>query len=284
MTIDTWKAVVEPKVQGSWNLHTLLPHGMDFFICLASISGIVGTGGQANYAAANTYMDGLVRYRLSLGEKASTLDLGWMLSQGVVSESEFLTTRIASSGHLIPITQDEFHALLDFYCNPTLDQRSAGSQHADLCQAVIGLQVPAVLAEKGLPEPTWMQRPTFRHLRQVGLRDSSTSLIKQAIDYTTLLHEAASFGDAAHIVTDGIVRKVSRALSISPEDIDTTKPLHVYGVDSLLAVELRSFFAKELNADVPIFDITGGSSFETVGMIVAKKSQFCPASLKISEH
>ncbi len=60
-------------------------------------------------------------------------------------------------------------------------------------------------------------------------------------------------------------------------------PLHAYGVDSLLAVELRNFFAKELNDAVAIFDIMGGSSFEALGMTVAKKSLFCPASWRTIE-
>ncbi len=61
------------------------------------------------------------------------------------------------------------------------------------------------------------------------------------------------------------------------------KALEAYGVDSLLVVELRNYFAKEFHADVPVFDITGGSSFETVGLTVAKKSQYCPASLQVVE-
>lgn len=73
---------------------------------------------------------------------------------------------------------------------------------------------------------------------------------------------------------EGLVRKVSKALSIPPEDIDANKPLHAYGVDSLLAVELRNWFAKELNADVAIFDIMAGSSFAGVGVFVAGKSGF----------
>ena len=48
--------------------------------------------------------------------------------------------------------------------------------------------------------------------------------------------------------------------------MDMSKPLHAYGVDSLLTVELRNYFAKELNADVAIFDITDGSSFEAVSL------------------
>ena len=65
---------------------------------------------------------------------------------------------------------------------------------------------------------------------------------------------------------------MSKALSIPPEDIDTSKPLHAYGVDSLLAVELRNYFAKEMEADLAIFDIMDGSNFKAVSMTVARKS------------
>ena len=59
---------------------------------------------------------------------------------------------------------------------------------------------------------------------------------------------------------------------MSRDDIDISKPLHAYGVDSLLAVELRNYFAKELSADVAIFDLMGGPSIGAVTLTVAKKS------------
>ena len=97
-------------------------------------------------------MDALVRYRIMQGEKATSLDLGWMESEGVVSESASLSASISGAGHMIPITQADFHALLDYYCDPALDLGSA-----DSCQAIIGPEVPAVMFEKGLKEPSWMQ-------------------------------------------------------------------------------------------------------------------------------
>ena len=100
------------------------------------------------------------------------------------------------------------------------------------------------------------------------------------MDYAALLSKAASTEQAIRVVTDGILQKLSRALSIAPENMDVTKPLHVYGVDSLLAIELRNFFAKEFGADVAVFDITGGSSFEAVSSVVVQKSRFCPNNWK----
>lgn len=55
MGYESWKVAVECKTLGSWNLHTLLPEAMDFFVLLSSASGVVGLRGQTNYAAGNTF-------------------------------------------------------------------------------------------------------------------------------------------------------------------------------------------------------------------------------------
>ena len=77
---------------------------MDFFLYLSSVAGVVGSDGQANYAAGNTYMDSLAHYRVARGEKATSLDLGWMESEGAVAESSFLSTSMAAGGSFISIS------------------------------------------------------------------------------------------------------------------------------------------------------------------------------------
>lgn len=77
MSLDEFNDPLSSKVDGSWNLHTLLPSGLDFFKLLASVSGTCGTHGQANYAAANVYQDALAQYRIAQGESRTwVLDLG----------------------------------------------------------------------------------------------------------------------------------------------------------------------------------------------------------------
>lgn len=273
MTFEDWDLSNKPKVQGTWNLHNLLPQGMDFFICLSSIAGIIGSGAQANYAAGNAYMDALAHHRIARGEKATSIDLGWMESEGVIAENEFLQKGISAAGFLMPISQENFHALLDFHCNPNLDRASSRT-----CQPIIGLETPAALRAKGSKEPHWMQRRTFRHLHQISLDEGSSNITETAVDYVMLFRDATSLEEGARILTDGLVKKLAKALSIPPDDVDTSKPLHAYGVDSLLAVELRNYFAKELGADVAIFDLMGGASFATVGMTVASRSSYRQAS------
>ncbi|KAH6676266.1 hypothetical protein B0J14DRAFT_432110, partial [Halenospora varia] len=93
-----------------------------------------------------------------------------------------------------------------------------------------------------------------------------------------LFQNATSLDNTGQVVVDGLVKKLSKALSIDAENLDVTKTLQAYGVDSLLAVELRNYFAKEFSADVAVFDITGTASFNEVGALVAKKSQSRKAS------
>src|SRR5271169_5260152 len=87
MTAEGLSAALRPKVNGSWNLHTLLPKDMDFFVMLSSSAGIVGSRGQGNYSAGNTYQDALAHYRVSRNLPAATIDLGMILGVGYVAEN-----------------------------------------------------------------------------------------------------------------------------------------------------------------------------------------------------
>ena len=59
--------VFGPKVSGSWNLHELLGGNVSIFVLFSSVSALLGSFGQANYAAANAFMDGLARMRVHNG-------------------------------------------------------------------------------------------------------------------------------------------------------------------------------------------------------------------------
>ena len=98
MTLEDWNTSTNPKVLGSWNIHSLLPKGLDFLIFFSSTIGIIGGPGQGNYAAGNAFQDALARYRVSIGERAISLDLGMILEEGAVAESEKLARALESSG------------------------------------------------------------------------------------------------------------------------------------------------------------------------------------------
>ncbi|MGV0554705.1 beta-ketoacyl reductase, partial [Mycobacterium kansasii] len=68
LTPDRVDAVLRAKVDGAWNLHQLTRDlDLSAFVVFSSMAGIVGTPGQANYAAANSFLDGLAAYRRAHG-------------------------------------------------------------------------------------------------------------------------------------------------------------------------------------------------------------------------
>ncbi|KAL2851193.1 KR domain-containing protein [Aspergillus pseudoustus] len=77
-TITEYHQAIASKVQGTWDMHNILPesHRTNFFTMRSSISGIVGQRGQPNYAAANAFLDAFAAYRHSLNLPAHTVDLG----------------------------------------------------------------------------------------------------------------------------------------------------------------------------------------------------------------
>lgn len=238
---------------------------------LSSAAAIVGSIGQSNYAAGNSYQDGLAAHRLALGEKAMSIDLGWMGDVGIVAENANLTRGKEAIGDLAPVFETEFLALLDHYCDPGF------FQPPELSQIVIGLVTPAQFKGKGLEPPDWLlERPLLRGLSRDANEDRKGPAeggdIRPDRNWAEELGRASSITEATEVVVEALKRKLSKATSVPQEEIDTKQPLHVYGVDSLLAVEIRNWFAKVLKADVAIFDITGQGTLEQVAEHAASQS------------
>jgi len=76
LTWDRFERVFAPKVRGTWNLHTQsLALDLEFFVCFSSVASLIGSAGQANYAAANSFMDALMHHRRALS--LAGLSINW---------------------------------------------------------------------------------------------------------------------------------------------------------------------------------------------------------------
>ncbi|KAL3417083.1 polyketide synthase [Phlyctema vagabunda] len=100
MTFSDWKTCVDPKVEGTWNLHhALSASSLDFFLLFSSICGITGQWGQANYNSANSFLDAFVKYRHGNGLAASVIDIGFMGGVGMAAENAALVSNLKKSGY-----------------------------------------------------------------------------------------------------------------------------------------------------------------------------------------
>ena len=270
MSATDFHEALNPKVQGTWHLHFHLPKKMDFFVLLSSTGAVIGNAGQANYTSGSAYQDALARYRVARGLKCVSLNLGLMLSIGYAAEKKDLTQSFKAAGHE-GITEAEFHALLDCVCDPSLDIESP-----DDAQIVTGLPTPASIKRKGLDELSWMKRPLFRPLYEMDRLDSAGAQTQPqgtAANYASLLRTAGSLDAASAVATEALVKKLAKTLFVSEEDVDTSRPMSALGIDSLVAIEIRHWFASELKSDVPVFVILGNECIGEVGRYVAEKSQ-----------
>ena len=120
--------------------------------------------------------------------------------------------------------------------------------------------------------------PTSRWLdvRGVSLAEDSTSELKGA------LTAATSLAQAADLIEAGLAMKLSKSLSLTLEDVDTTKPVYSHGVDSLVAIGMRNWIFKELKSQVSFFDILSKVPMSQLAVKVAKKSSLVPAEVQSS--
>lgn len=243
---------------------------MDFFIILASASGLAGIRGQTNYDAGNTYEDALARYRVARGEKATALDLGAMVDDGILAENQELLNRVLTYGTLEGITRQKFYGILDYYCNPNMPVLSPAES-----QVAIGLGMGG---GNGLESVDYSRQPMLQPLMLAGARQASAHIANENNGGNMTVKEeftaAKSLDEAAEVVAGAIIQKLAKSLVVMQDSssVGYHKPLQMYGVDSLLAIELRNWIVKELKADIAVFETQGASTLSTLSMLVAGRS------------
>lgn len=271
MTYDAWVSSMMPKVMGSWYLHQQLPRDLDFFVMFSSIASVLGPVGQSNYAAGNAFMDALSRYRLSLGENAISLNFSMMAANdGWSLENESLLKIFLQGSNIMEISQQEILAVMDHYCDKNSPKDTSRAQ------LMLGLELPADAIQRGAELSAWMSEPMFSNLHQVTVDDSGHNAHLQQDKVQDLYKDVQTAGSvdiAADLVTEAITARLCKILSTSTESVDINQPLHVYGVDSLIAVEIRNWFQQVLKVDVAVFEILGGATVSTLGRGVAEKTQ-----------
>jgi acyl transferase domain-containing protein/acyl-coenzyme A synthetase/AMP-(fatty) acid ligase/acyl carrier protein len=107
--------VFGPKAEAAWNLHELTRHlDLSAFVLFSSYGGLIGAVGQANYAAANAYLDALAQYRRSLGLPGVSLAWGfWDERSGLTGRLDSADVARFARGGVLPMPTEQALGLLD---------------------------------------------------------------------------------------------------------------------------------------------------------------------------
>lgn len=286
MTLAQWELTMRSKAQTARNLHRLLPaEDLDFFIMLSSLAGVIGQMASANYAGGCAYQDALVRHRrLARGQgqgqgqrqRAFSLDIGWMRNVGIIAENSAYQRQRVSWNDMQPIDDVDLLALLTLCCDPSVPAPVPAESQG---QILFGLRTPADLLAQGKEPPALLRdKPLLAAFS--FLPDAGTSVsTRAASEGDEMAAAAVSFrrssdsSERIQIVLRALAVKLARAMgTITADDVEPGRPLSAYGVDSLMAVELRNWFGREFGATVAVFDIMGGAPISAIADLVVERS------------
>jgi pimaricinolide synthase PimS1 len=217
MTPERFDAVLAPKVDAAWHLHELTEN-LDAFVLFSSAAGVFGSAGQANYAAANSFLDALAEHRHAQGLPALSLAWGpWTTGMaGDLAEAEL--RRMANAG-TPALTPD--HGLALFDAALAVSEAVVVPTHLDPAAVRARGEVPHLL--RGLV------RATTRRAVAAGPVTLAGRL------------PALSRAERAELVLDVVRTQVAAVLGHGGTDgIEPDRAFKDLGFDSLTAVELRN--------------------------------------------
>ncbi|KAK1981254.1 polyketide synthase [Colletotrichum cereale] len=276
MEYAQWTLPLRPKVDGSRNLHEYFgaDRPLDFFVLCSSVSGVVGNPGQAAYAAGNTYQDALAAHRRKLGLKAVAVDLGVMRDVGVLAEGNTESGVLGKWEEAVGIPEPIFHALFRSVVHGQNQDEDSAEAVPD--QVVTGLGSADVWAAHGLAEPFYLADPRFGPMAMTTTATSSGGGgggETATVSLPAQLAGVSSMQQAAEIVTEALVKRTAEILQMPASEVDPMQPLYRYGVDSLTAIEVRNWIARELKANMALLEIVSAVPIREFAAKIAEKSQ-----------
>ncbi|MET7774019.1 type I polyketide synthase [Nocardia sp. NPDC005366] len=227
LTADRLRTVLTPKVDGGWNLHEATAElNLALFVVFSSIAGVLGTPGQANYAAGNRFLDGLISYRRAHGLSGTSLAWGlWAENTGMTGRlAEGDRSRAGRDG-LAAMTTDQGLALWD---------AALASDRALLVPARLDRAALRTLAEeRRLPAPLSKLVRAGRRVAGVGSGPDDLGLRDRL---------AGLDADRGHDLLLSIVREHAAAVLGHgvAAGIEPDRAFKELGFDSLAAVDFRN--------------------------------------------
>jgi acyl transferase domain-containing protein len=251
---DRIDRVLAPKVSGTWNLHVqTLGRPLDFFVMFSSLSSVFGHAGQANYAAANAFLDALAWYRRACALPALTINWGYLGEAGYLARRDELGARLERQGVLSMSNMEALAAL----------EKAIQREHVQVSVMRIDLARWRGLGVTGRVPPR------LAHFCRSSEAGPCLEMLPRLPGGDAV--RAAAPGDRQALLESLLRAKVARVLATSPERLELDRPLLQLGFDSLMGVELRNWIEGELRVCLPVVELMRSPNLSRLAELLAER-------------
>jgi len=252
------RRVLAPKTDGAWQLHLQtreLP--LDFFVCFSSLSSLIGTPGQAAYAAANSFMDALAHHRRSQRLPMLSVNWGPWAGGGMAARmSERHRERVAQRGFLS--------------IDPARGVQSLGEL---LRQNAVQAAVFPAKWDRVLEQfPSGAEPPFYSELAgELRRREVRSERKSEYAGFAAQFAQAPA--GARHELAIELLRQILRTiLGVEARGrIEADRPLSEVGLDSLMGIELKSRVGSELGVNLPLQKVAGATTLDGLAALLVEQ-------------
>ncbi len=244
LTADRLRQVMAPKILGAIHLHTATREmPLDFFVMLSSVASLLGNVGQANYAAANAFLDAFAQYRRAQGRPAITINLGALAEVGVLARQAQVGQILASAGvRAMPVDHVLYALGQILHLNPPqigvfqVDWKRWMVTHPAGASATL---LQPLATEYAQPSGSVDMPPQQRLLHQLAMLEP-----QERLDYMQAL----------------LAEELARVLQLPVAQIDYQHNIMHLGIDSLMAVELQTALYGKFALQISAMELIRGLS------------------------
>jgi len=244
LTPERFANVLAPKALGALNLHRLTRDRLlDFFVLYSSIAS-VGLQGQANYVAANVFLDALAHARAAEGLPSLAINWGVIGQIGYVSRNAQLYGYFDQLG-MRSITPREIHDALGHYLGRSLPQVFVA---------------PIDWARLAGFAPILVRSPRFAALVPKGETPDQAPAASLEASRLQAIRQCSDPLERKRLLGEFVAQVVGAVLGLDASQVDQERPITDLGLDSLLALQLSGRLEGSLGVSLPVARLLAGAS------------------------
>lgn len=247
MDAAAFRAVTRPKIAGVWNLHEQLRgEPLDCFVMFSSVAAQLTSAGQGNYSAGNAFLDAFAYYRRSLDLPALSINWGPWAEVGMAAKLQ-LNDFFEQRGNY-PISGQ--HGLLAL-------GRAMEQDRPNVTVVAVDWSIVADRNyQTGIPA---MVRELVENARNV-VQEEGQGESRSGDEFLLAVIAEQDIDARKSLIVEGIKEVVSKVMGISRDKLSLDQSLNTMGLDSMLAMEMRSRLEKDTGVSFTVVELLSGPS------------------------